>query len=405
MIQRPSHGAGTRQRFPAGLIAKLRWLGDLLVARPPGLARLMKLQPLTALFSSAVVLVLFDRGFEKIPLIIVLAIFSFAYITFRIYRLQEQRGGLTALWDTALIYALGAVLLFVLPFYCESTTIPSRNMFLTLMVAGLAVIANWFSLYERLVAGHALRSSLFYALTFFCVLNFLMPVVFGMRNVWSLLLSGGIAAVMVAFFVYPNSDFLKNTKSSLAFFAGIALFITLLWAGRSFIPPAPLRVTAATACLGIDDHSPVDPVTAATIDRGSDVYFYTSIFAPRGLEETIHHLWRRNGRKLFAVRLSEIKGGRKDGFRTWSRHRLTAGAGRYTVEVWTQGGQILGAGSFTVTGPAARHGETDKDMAPAHKPIEQAPQAAHDTAAATTGRTSWKQSTDDAASESTPPSP
>ena len=233
-----------------------------------------------------------------------------------------------------------------MPFYIESMTFPSRNMLFTPLILGLSVIAGWFSLYQRFITRHPLRSSLFYALTFFCVLNFLLPVLFGTRNIWSLLISGGIAAAAVLIFVYPHIELLKNKKNGLIFITGICLFFILLWFGRSLIPPSPLKLTHATACRKIEMYKPIEPFSRSSINSASDVYFYSSIFAPRGLKEKIDHVWYHNGRFLFTVSLSEIRGGRKQGFGTWSRHTILEGPGKYTVEVWTAGGQLLGKGHF-----------------------------------------------------------
>ncbi len=321
---------------------------SLITEMPPGLVRLMKLQPVAAFASSLVCIFLLKRGFEYVPVAIVSVIFAFFYITFKLYRMKNSNGVLTKLWDAALLFALNNMLLFVLPFYFESMTFPSRNMLFAPVIIGLTVIVNWYYLYQRLIAGRPMRSSLFYALTFFCVLNFLLPILFGMRNIWSLFVSGGVAAIAVLLFVYPHIDLMRNNKNRLVFLSGILLFFVFLWAGRSLIPPSPLKLTSATACREIVDFRPRDPFTSIKIDEITEVYFYSSIFAPRGLSEGIDHVWYHNGRKLFYVELSEIRGGRKEGFGTWSRHVLLEGQGRYKVEVWTAGGQLLGEDEFYV---------------------------------------------------------
>ncbi len=313
---------------------------------PIGIQRIMKLQPFFSLSTSLVVLILFKKGFEYVPIAIVSIIFAFFYITFRLYLLKQKTGILASFWDTALIFILNNMLLFVLPFYFESMTFPSRNILFAPILVGLAVITGWFELYQRIVARNPLRGSLFYALTFFCVLNLLFPILLGTRNIWSLLISGGIAAITVIVFVYPHIDMLKNKKNTLIFLLGIVLSFTLLWIGRSLIPPSPLKLTRATACIQIEDFKPQNPFTRAKADDTPEVYFYSSIFAPRGLAEKIHHVWYHNGRKLLSISLSEIKGGRKEGFGTWSRRSILEGQGRYTVEIWTDGGQLLGTGNF-----------------------------------------------------------
>jgi len=339
-------GFPSRKVQPAGITGTFRYLGTLITLWPEGLQRLMKLQPVFSLATSLLVIILFKKGFEYVPLAIVSTIFAFFYITFRLYLLKEKKGVITSLWDTALIFIINNMLLFVLPFYFESMTFPSRNMLFTPLILGLAVNAGWFSLYQRFIVEHPMRSSLFYALTFFCVLNFLLPVLFGTRNIWSLLISGSIAAAAVLVFVYPHIKLLKNRKNTLVFIAGIFLFFILLWFGRSLIPPSPLKLTRATACRKIELYNPIEPFSRSSINSASEVYFYSSIFAPRGLKEKIDHVWYHNGKCLFTVSLSEIRGGRKQGFGTWSRHTILEGPGKYTVEVWTAGGQLVGEGHF-----------------------------------------------------------
>lgn len=343
-----TEGFPPRNNFPPGAAGAVNYLRAVHQDVPAGLVRVMKLQPLFALATSILVLVLFRKGFEYVPLIIVSVIFAFFYITFRLYLLKEKKGLITSLWDTALIFIINNMLLFVLPFYFEAMTFPSRNMLFAPLIVGLAVIASWLSLYQRLIARHPIRSSIFYALTFFCVLNFIFPIVFGMRNIWSLMASGGIAAVAVVIFVLPRTDIVRDRKNILLYLAGMALSLALLWFGRSLIPPAPLKLTGAAACTGIESFRPADPFKKIQADNTREIFFYSSIFAPRGLSEKINHVWYFNGRKLLSISLSEIQGGRKDGFGTWSKRIILEGQGKYTVEVWTAGGQLLGSGGFVV---------------------------------------------------------
>ena len=341
-----TEGIPPRSDYPGGFRGILQYLHAIFNTWPVGIQRIMKLQPFFSLAISLVVLFLFKKGYEYVPIAIVSVIFAFFYLTFRLYLLKQKTGILASFWDTALIFILNNMLLFVLPFYFESMTFPSRNILFAPIIVGLAVIAGWFELYQRFVARHPLQGSLFYALTFFCVLNLLLPIVLGVRNIWSLLISGGIAAITVLVFVYPHIEMLKNRKNTLIFLLGIVLSFTLLWFGRSLIPPSPLKLTRTTACLSIEDYKPTAPFNRAKAEETPEVCFYSSIFAPRGLTEKIDHVWHHNGRRLLSISLSEIQGGRREGFGTWSRRMILEGRGRYTVEVWTAGGQLLGTGSF-----------------------------------------------------------
>jgi hypothetical protein len=346
IIKYYSEGIPPRKDYIPGARGFIQYLRAIFGIWPEGIQRIMKLQPVFSLATGLIVIFLFKKGFEYVPLAIVSVIFAFFYITYRLYLLKEKSSVITALWDTALIFVLNNMLLFVLPFYFESMTFPSRNIAFAPLIVGLTMIAGWFNLYQRFVAQHPLRSSLFYALTFFCVLNLLFPILFGMRNIMSLFLSGGIAAIAVVLFVYPHTDLLKNKKNTLSFLLGILLFFALLWFGRSLIPPAPLKLTRATACRGIEQFRPMDAFLVEDAAAVPEVYFYSSIFAPRGLSEKINHVWYINRNRLLTISLSEIEGGRKEGFGTWSRRIIMEGPGSYTVEVWTDGGQLLGTGKF-----------------------------------------------------------
>jgi hypothetical protein len=54
---------------------------------------------------------------------------------------------------------------------------------------------------------------------------------------------------------------------------------------------------------------------------------------------------------LARIPLAPVQGGRAEGFRTWSRRRDLRPplAGRYTVDVVTASGQLIGRLRFTVT--------------------------------------------------------
>jgi len=84
--------------------------------------------------------------------------------------------------------------------------------------------------------------------------------------------------------------------------------------------------------------------------RKDGLYAYTSISAPRGLDERIYHVWQFNGREVDRIAL-DIHGGRKEGYRAWS-HKQNFPAdptGDWQVRVLTEGGQMLGVLRFKVS--------------------------------------------------------
>ena len=77
---------------------------------------------------------------------------------------------------------------------------------------------------------------------------------------------------------------------------------------------------------------------------------YTAIYAPAGLRQPVEHVWRRNGRLVDIIRLTPVEGGRRDGYRTSSRKTTfpTDSVGRWTVDVMTGSGQLIGRLRFRV---------------------------------------------------------
>ena len=61
-------------------------------------------------------------------------------------------------------------------------------------------------------------------------------------------------------------------------------------------------------------------------------------------------LWRREGRIINVVRLTPVEGGRREGYRTFSRKTAfpADSVGRWTVDVMTASGQLIGRLRFRV---------------------------------------------------------
>jgi len=128
-----------------------------------------------------------------------------------------------------------------------------------------------------------------------------------------------------------------------------------VWLGRGVVPPAPLFLARATAAREVQRLEPVgeteESIPAATVMGWGGIAAYTAVHAPAGLSQAIEHVWRRDGQVVARIPLSPVQGGRAEGFRTWSRRTdLTPPLhGRYTVDVMTASGQLIGRLRFTVT--------------------------------------------------------
>jgi hypothetical protein len=128
-----------------------------------------------------------------------------------------------------------------------------------------------------------------------------------------------------------------------------------VWVGRAAVPPAPLFVARATAARSVTMLEPVEPVDspipAATVAGWGGIAAYTAVYAPAGLRQPIEHVWWKDGRLVGRVPLSPLRGGRKEGFRTYSRKTdlKPPYEGRYRVDVVTASGQLIGRLRFTIT--------------------------------------------------------
>jgi len=373
IIQYYTEGIPRRADFPEGFFGLIQYLIKIYFDTPAGISRLLKFQPVISLISGIIVIFLIRRGFEYVPFVIICVVLTFVYLAFRLYIQNKNYSALNKIAGSAVMFSVNYMLLFILPFYFESMTIPSRNMFFGIVIITIAVLSNWNFLLKRFILKFVLASSIYYALVFFSVLNFIFPIIFGLRNIWSLAISGGIGAVSAVLVVYPQIRENKNRKDILKFVSGIVLSLALLLFGRSFIPPAPLELKYATACEGIKEHNPYFPFDLNYVNAIEEVFFYTAIYAPKGLSEGIDHVWFYNDVRLLTIQLREITGGRDEGYRTWSKHALLEGIGKYTVEVWTAGGQFLGEGSFIIANngliPAEDVIQPAADDAPLEKDI------------------------------------
>ncbi|RJO68021.1 MAG: DUF2914 domain-containing protein [Myxococcales bacterium] len=336
-----------------GVFKHVRWLMYVVRTMPLGFRRLWKLQPIVALVPSLFCIFLLRAGFEYIPVAMAFLAGAFLFILLRIYRLNGGEDGRDStaarLSDFAVQYALGGVLVFILPFYLESATFFSWNIAFNVYLLALTVVANWDALYLALVVRRPLWRTVFHGSIFFATLNFIFPVLLGMRNVWSILISAGLSGLLVLAFAHPERWLWRRPKNMALVLFGVAAVAAALWFGRALIPPAPLKLVYGTACDGVEQRKPALPFERMTEGERSRATFFSAIFAPMGLKEGVVHVWRHDGEPVSEVDLGSLTGGREEGFRTWSRHTLREGPGRYTVEVWTAGGQLVGRGSFDVT--------------------------------------------------------
>jgi hypothetical protein len=128
---------------------------------------------------------------------------------------------------------------------------------------------------------------------------------------------------------------------------GLGLPVLLAAGGVQALPPAPLRVVQAKIGTGISEREPLGVREHFDV-APRELVCWTAIRAPRGLKDDLLHVWSYDGSVLRAVPV-DVRGGRRAGFRTWSRQQLAASAhGRYRCDVITTLGQSLGGTSVQI---------------------------------------------------------
>jgi hypothetical protein len=245
------------------------------------------------------------------------------------------------------------LLLFVLPAYWASATFDSPNVaFLACVAAGALVTAvdPW---YAALVAPRRWLNRALLAFSIFAALNVALPL---LRVRPILALEGAAALTAVGMMpVFRERGVLTWRQACTRALALALVAMVTVWFGRTLVPPAPLFIARATAARAVTRLEPVDPVEspipAATVAEWGGLAAFTAVYAPAGLQQPIEHVWWKDGRLLGRIPLSPVRGGRKEGFRTYSRKAdlKPPYQGRYRVDVMTASGQLIGRLRFSVS--------------------------------------------------------
>jgi hypothetical protein len=244
-----------------------------------------------------------------------------------------------------------AVLLFLLPAYWAATTLGSPNVLLLLLFAALALLATFDPWYRALVRPRPWVGYVFFAVSTFGALNLALPLV-GMAPFAALLIAAWLSVVGLTPAVRRARHWRWTTSLLVTMLAGFAVAAAV---GRwcVVIPPAPLFL--ARGELGwnvgtLDSLEPVAGAIPATDLHERGLVARTAIYAPAGLRQPVEHVWRHDGQVVNVVRLTPVQGGRRDGFRTFSRKTAFPAdpVGRWRVDVTTESGQLIGRLRFRV---------------------------------------------------------
>jgi hypothetical protein len=245
-------------------------------------------------------------------------------------------------------------LFFVLPFFFITTTWNSAQAVFTGLLGAAGLISIIDPLYYKWLAPRRWLFMALHTLTLFAALLTALPIIVHLTTAQSYKLSLGIA-MLLSFPSLISAFPVTSWRRGAGVVAAILVIGGAGWLLRSWVPPATLWLTEVAVSTDFDNknRTPGDSVTqvSASQVRNSGLYAYTSINAPRGLDERIYHVWRHNGKEVDRIAL-DIHGGRKEGYRAWTHKRnFPADAvGNWQVRVLTEDGQMIGVLRFEVTG-------------------------------------------------------
>jgi len=313
---------------------------------------------LASLTGGAFTLFVFRRGLPNVAWIVgylLLLWLLFAVLLEVRQPLTESGRRSGRLVITAVDYTLQTLyhglLLFVLPAYYASATLTSRNVFFLVLIVAMAVLATFDPWYRAIVHPRPWLGYVFFAVSIFAALNVALPLV-GVPPIGALMVSAFAASIAVTPVVRRASG--RSWQAALRVTVALGLVATTVAAvGRAWIPPAPLFMARAAILWDVIDLDAIEPLPStinATEVKERGLVAYTAIYAPAGLRQSVSHVWRHEGRVIQVVGLSPVRGGRREGYRTYSRKTSFPAdpVGRWSVDVVTASGQLIGRLKFRV---------------------------------------------------------
>lgn len=295
-------------------------------------------------------LFVFRRGLPHVAWIIgylLLLWLLFAFVT-------QARQPPHSLVATAMDYTVQTLyhglLLFVVPAYYAAATLTSVNVVFVALLVLLVLLATFDPWYRAVVHPRPWLGAVFFVISIFAALNVALPLL-GIRPFAGLLLSAWAAVVAVTPAVRGA---LASSWSSAALTTSVLGIVAAAAASVACIaiPPAPLFVARASLdwTVTADAAPPVTQAITAGELRMRGLTAYTAIYAPAGLRQPVAHVWKQEGRIRDIVSFSAVAGGRREGYRTWSRKSAFPEnpLGRWTVDVMTTSGQLIGRLTFWV---------------------------------------------------------
>ena len=246
------------------------------------------------------------------------------------------------------------MLFFLLPFYWKSTTFFSVNAGFVVLLAIVAVLSTLDIVFDRFVMRYRWLASILHGVILFACLYVVFPAFIpASRNVVSLCVAAvvavlGVLSLHMRFRALKEGSFLALTGVLLVAAPAGAYVV------RRAIPPVPMYVEhAGVGPSVLADGRLMMEIESLHVSAMGDMIAVTDVQVPAGPKSSFRHVWRLNGEELPGARVSLFaRDVGKKTIRLQSSLRSvkekSSYAGRWTVDVETTDGQIVGRTSFKV---------------------------------------------------------
>ncbi len=312
---------------------------------------------LASLASGLVTLLIFRRGVPHVGWII-----GYVVVLWLLFAvLSQTREALLAggrhlvVWagDYTIQTLYHGLLLFVLPGYFASTTFDGITVVFFGVLTAAALLTTVDPWYRAIVHPRPWLGLAFFGFSLFAGLNVALPLV-GVPPAVAVLWSAALGALGLTPTFFERAGRWGPAAGRAGTIAVLAVGVA--WIARPLVPPAPVSLVRPTLARAVSDLEPVEPVARVTMDElqaWGGLTAFTPVAAPAPLLQAVEHWWRHEGRVVSTVKLATpVHGGRPGGFRTYSRKTdfPPDARGRWTVDVMTASGQLIGRLRFRVEG-------------------------------------------------------
>jgi len=244
------------------------------------------------------------------------------------------------------------MLFFLLPFYYASSSYDAQTSGVFVLLGACAVLSTLDLVFDRVLLRFKLVASAFFAITLFGCANLVIPSLVPHTPVLlTLLVSAGLSAATFLLFHLPL-EVLKKPLGIGAFLSIVSLGVGAVYLSREAFPAVPLFIADGGVGTGLrDDGTLTVEVRSVRLGSFDTLYAVTDVdLVGRG--DSFVHVWRKDGALLAHQALEGSATGKRGRIRLASRLPVRAlpkpALGRYTVDLATVSGQVVGRIDFDV---------------------------------------------------------